>query len=207
MTSYKTSVKLGAMSIVNLLILGALKRRQTAHGYLVYRDLTEWRVQTWTTIRPGSIYHALTAMENQHLIQESSNKNSQKLGPSKTEFKLTIQGELEFEILLKEVLKDINLIELSVGIAFMEYLTREEVIELLKHRVSAQCKIPNYLQALPSEDIPSTPAKHPELIRIWSDTYTDATISTEKLIKAIQSGKYIFKNEEINYEKNICKTS
>src|SRR5215216_4407529 len=105
--------------IIRLLILGILKRRGSAHGYRIYRDLVEWRVETWTVIRPGSIYHALAQMEKQDFIAEASQRAGQKLGPSKTEYKLTANGEEEFIRLLETALKDINLIELSVGIAFM----------------------------------------------------------------------------------------
>lgn len=182
--------------IIRLLILGILKRRGSAHGYRMYRDLVEWRVETWTVIRPGSIYHALTQMEKQGFIVEASQTKGQKLGPSKTEYKLTVNGEKEFLRLLESALKDINLIELSVGLAFMEYLPRLEVISLLKQRQEAQKRIPAFLQTLPIENAPTTPAKHPELIRIWADSYADAAASTEKLIQAIQSGSYVFKNEE-----------
>jgi DNA-binding PadR family transcriptional regulator len=182
--------------IIRLLILGILQRRGSAHGYRMYRDLVEWRVETWTVIRPGSIYHALTQMEKHGLIAQTSDSESKKLGPSKTEYELTDSGRTEFIRLLQATLTDINIVELSVGIAFMEYLTRDEVISLLRQRQEAQRQIPTFLHMLPTEEVPTTPAKHPELIRIWADTYTDAAASTEKLISAIQSGKYLFKNEE-----------
>lgn len=187
----------GVMSIVRLLILGALKRRTSAHGYRIHRDLVEWRVETWTVVRPGSIYHALTQLEKQGFITESSASGSQKLGPSKTEYSLSPLGDAEFIRLLRMALKDINLVELSVGIAFMEYLSRKEVISLLQQRRTAQQQIPTFLHTLPTEDTPTTPARHPELIRIWADSYTDASASTKKLIDAIQSGKYVFKNERV----------
>lgn len=182
--------------IIRLLILGILKRRGSAHGYRMYRDLVEWRVETWTVIRPGSIYHALAQLERQGFITEASKTAGQKPGPSKTEYKLTANGEEEFVRLLELALKNINLIELSVGIAFMEHMARQEVISLLKQRQESQRQIPTFLHTLPTESTPTTPAKHPELIRIWADSYSDATVSTEKLIRAIQSGKYVFKNEE-----------
>jgi len=182
--------------IIRLLILGILKRRGSTHGYRMYRDLVEWRVETWTVIRPGSIYHALAQMEKQGLIKEAADAPDKRLGPSKTEYKLTDSGEAEFIHLLESALKDINIIELSVGIAFMEYLLRQDVISLLKQRQEAQKQIPVFLHTISTEETPTTPARHPELIRIWADTYTDAAASTEKLIHVIQSGKYVFKNEE-----------
>lgn len=184
------------VSVVRLLVLGAIKRRRVAHGYRIYRDLIEWRVQTWTIVRPGSIYHAISQLEKQEFIKSSQNKSGQKLGPAKTEYELTTVGGQEFINLLEEALKDINLVELSAGIAFMEYLPRQRVIELLQERLKAQRQIAEFLQTLPAEEIPTLPSKHPELLRVWSDSYTHATMSTEKLINSIQSGKYIFTEKE-----------
>lgn len=183
------------MSVVRLLVLGSIKRRGAAHGYRIYRDLLDWRIETWTTIRPGSIYHAISQLASQGFLS-SLEVSDQKLGPAKTEYKLTTSGEQEFINLLEKALKDINLIELSAGIAFMEYLPRQRVIELLYERVNAQRQIPEFLQTLPTEEIPSAPSKHPELIRVWADSYANAAASTNKLIKTIQSGEYKFKKEE-----------
>lgn len=184
-----------SMQIVRLFILGILTRRGSAHGYRMYRDLVEWRVETWTIIRPGSIYHALTQMEKLGLIQQAPNTSGDKLGPSKAEYQLTILGEQEFFTLLETALTDINLVEFSSGIAFMEYLPRQEVLTLLEQRVAAQQQVAGFLHTLPTQETPSTPAQHPELINVWANNYTDAAASTQKVINAIQSGKYVFKNE------------
>jgi DNA-binding PadR family transcriptional regulator len=184
------------MSVVRLLVLGAIKRRGTTHGYRVYRDLVEWHVETWTVIRPGSIYHAISQLQSQGFIVAIPSNEGQKLGPAKTEYKLTTNGEYEFQALLEKALKDSNLIELSAGIAFMEYLRRQRVITLLKERLGAQRKIEEFLHALPTENIPTVPSKHPELIRVWSESYAHAAQSTKKLISSLQSGNYVFKNEE-----------
>ena len=181
------------MSVVRLLVLGAIKRRRMAHGYRIYRDLVEWRVETWTVVRPGSIYHAISQLETQGFITTSKESNSQKLGPAKTEYELTAAGKREFVNLLEEALKGINLVELSVGIAFMEYLPRPRVLELLRQRAEAQRQVSEFLKTLPTEETPSVPSKHPELIRIWSDSYAHAATSTEVLVASIQSGKYVFK--------------
>jgi DNA-binding PadR family transcriptional regulator len=186
------------MSVVKTLVLGAIKRRTHAHGYRIYRDLKDWRVETWTVVRPGSIYHAMSQLEKEKYIEATRlDSGDQKLGPAKTEFTLTNAGERLFMDLLEASFKNINLIELSVGIAFMEYLPRARVVELLQERAAAQRQLASFVQALPTEEIPSTPAKHPELTRIWSESYDHAAASTDKLIKAITSGEYLFKNKEV----------
>lgn len=183
------------MSVVRLLVLGAIKRRKIAHGYSVHRDLTAWRVETWTTVRPGSIYHALSQLEDQGFIEVAKSRDKQKLGPSRTAYTLTRGGEQEFISLLEAALKSIDIETLSAAIAFMEFLPRKQVIELLQERAKAQREVPKFLSTLPVETAPTEPSKHPELIRLWSDHFADAATSTQKLIDSIQSGKYVFKND------------
>lgn len=185
------------MSVVRLLVLGAIRRRGAAHGYRIHRDLKEWRVETWTIVRPGSIYHAISQLESLGFIRSAKDSPSQKSGPAKTGYELTGTGGQEFINLLEEALKAINLIELSVGIAFMEYLPRQRVIELLRERAKAQRQIPAFLKTLPSAENPAAPSEHPELIRVWVDYYICAAASTDKLLTAIQSGTYVFKGEGV----------
>lgn len=188
---------IGDMSVVKLLVLGAIKRRTCAHGYRISQDLKDWRIDTWTVVRSGSIYHAMSQLQKENYIATVElDSDTQKLGPAKAEYILTAAGEHLFIDLLEKSLKNINLIELSIGIAFMEYLPRNRVIELLEERAAAQRQVADFLQTLPTEEPPSTPAKHPELVRIWSESYDHAAVSTGKLIEAITSGKYVFKNKE-----------
>jgi DNA-binding PadR family transcriptional regulator len=182
--------------IVQLLVLGVLKRRTVAHGYRIYRDLMEWRVETWTTVRPGSIYHAMTRLESQGFIKPAGNSFGRKLGPARTEYALTASGEVQFAALLEAALKSIDLEQLSGAIAFMELLPRARVIQLLQERATAQREVARFLSTLPNQSRPAQPSKHPELIRLWADNFTNAARSTEKLIASLTKGAYIFKNEQ-----------
>jgi len=189
------------MSVVKLLVLGALKRRAQAHGYRIHQDLKEWHIETWTSVRPGSIYHAMSQLEAENSIKAVKSTDAPKLGPAKAEFGLTASGEQVFMESLAESLKDINLIEFSAGIAFMEYLPRQRVLQLLHERVKAQHRVTSFLETLPTEALPTTPAKHPELIRVWSESYRHAVTSTLELINSIQSGNYVFQKERTRNEK------
>jgi len=183
------------MSSVKLLVLGAFARRNVAHGYRIYRDLLDWRVDTWTHVKPGSIYHALSQLEAQGMIKPQKQREK-KLGPARTEYVLTMNGHTEFITLLENALKSNDFIELSAGIAFMEMLSREQVLALLKERLVTVSAVPPFLKTLPTEDIPSEPSKHPELMNVWIDYFESAKETTEKLITAIEAGKYLFKNEK-----------
>ena len=50
------------MSATRLLVLGAVRIFQPAHGYLVRRELLSWDVENWAAINPGSIYNMLRTL-------------------------------------------------------------------------------------------------------------------------------------------------
>ncbi|MFD2356099.1 PadR family transcriptional regulator [Nonomuraea ferruginea] len=57
------------MSVVRLLVLGAVRRRGSAHGYQVRSDLESWGAHEWAGLKPGSIYHALRQMAAEGLLR------------------------------------------------------------------------------------------------------------------------------------------
>ena len=57
------------MTASRLLILGALRRIQPAHGYQVRQELELWEADKWANIAYGSIYHALHTMAEEDLLQ------------------------------------------------------------------------------------------------------------------------------------------
>ena len=58
------------MSATRLLVLGAVRIFQPAHGYLVRRELLSWDVENWAAINPGSIYNMLRTLTRDGLLAE-----------------------------------------------------------------------------------------------------------------------------------------
>lgn len=183
------------MSSVRLLVLGTILRQGITHGYGVYREITSWRAETWTSVKPGSIYHALEKLESQEMIQAEASGDSVKRGPARTEYTLTEQGKTEFISLLEAALKSNDFQLLAAGIAFMEMLPRQHVIALLEERFNSLKEIDTFLKTLPTESIPSDPSKHPELVGMWIGYFEYAMAATQKLKHSINAGNYLFKNE------------
>jgi DNA-binding PadR family transcriptional regulator len=57
------------MSATRLLILGALRFMQPAHGYEIRRTLETWNADQWANIAYGSIYHALNKMAEEGFLK------------------------------------------------------------------------------------------------------------------------------------------
>lgn len=59
------------MSVIRLLVLGAVRQHGRAHGYQVRNDLEYWGAHEWSNAKPGSIYHALKQMAKQGLLRRA----------------------------------------------------------------------------------------------------------------------------------------
>ena len=70
------------MSTVRLLVLGVVRTRGEAHGYAVHQELMSWRVDTWTAVKPPSIYHAVKQLEREGLLSGSGRQDSPR-GPAR----------------------------------------------------------------------------------------------------------------------------
>ncbi|BFH63294.1 PadR family transcriptional regulator [Paenibacillus azoreducens] len=184
------------MSTVRLLVLGSILRRGISHGYAVYNDLTSWRAETWTNVKPGSIYHALEKLEAQGMTRTEASNDQVKLGPSRTEYSITAVGKAEFKSLLESALQNFEIQTFAVGIAYMDMLPRPHVIRLLQNRASALKESAAFLTTLPTEEMPTDPSKHPELVGLWKNYLESEIANTLRLIHSIESGKYAFADEQ-----------
>ncbi|WP_082791581.1 PadR family transcriptional regulator [Saccharococcus caldoxylosilyticus] len=184
------------ISTVRLLVLGSILRRGISHGYAVYSDITSWHADTWTNVKPGSIYHALNKLESQGMIKSINSEVNVKLGPSRKEYTVTKKGETEFEALLESALVSIDIQQFSAGVAFMDMLPRQKVIALLQQRRTEIEKSISFLRSLPTEERPPKPSMHPELVGIWVGYVENELATTERILAHVQAGKYVFKSEE-----------
>lgn len=188
------------MSTDRLLVLGSILRRGISHGYAVYSDIISWHAETWTNVKPGSIYHALDKLESQGMTRSANSEVNVKLGPSRKEYTVTTQGETEFRALLESALVSNDIQQFSVGIAFMDMLSRPRVIALLQQRRIALEQSLHFLRSLPTEERPPDPSKHPELVGIWVRYVENEAASTERILVSVQAGKYEFKSELLEGE-------
>lgn len=127
------------MSVTRLLILGAVRIFQPAHGYLVRRELISWHAQEWGNLNPGSVYNALRSLARDGLLEERvADFAVGGTGPSaRTTYQLTPDGETEFIELLREAVWQLHPYQpswLEAGLSFWEALERKEVLEALAAR-------------------------------------------------------------------------
>jgi DNA-binding PadR family transcriptional regulator len=188
------------MSTVRLLVLGSILRRGVSHGYAVLNDMTTWRVDAWTNVKPGSVYHALDKLESQGMIAAAASGDGAKPGPARKEYAATPQGKAEFVRLLEAALVSPDILQFSAGVAFMEWLPRDDVIALLERRrdeLDASLKL---LKNLPVDEQPSEPSRHPELVGVWIGYVANEAATTERMLSNVRAGRYAFKSERLEAE-------
>lgn len=128
------------MSVTRLLVLGAVRIFQPTHGYFVRRELTSWQVAEWAHLNPGSIYNALRALTKDGMLAEEQSEQPEQPTPgSRTRYRLTVDGEQEFQRLVREGLWELHPYEpgwLLAGMSFWWALSREEVLAALEARAA-----------------------------------------------------------------------
>ncbi|GIP26256.1 PadR family transcriptional regulator [Paenibacillus sp. J23TS9] len=174
------------MSTVRLLVLGVIRRQGQTHGYRVHRELSSWKIETWTSVKAGSVYHALKQLEKQHMLRNVNVENSEE-GPARTLYELSTEGEVEFIQLLKKALTSMDMEFFGAGIAFMQVLPRSETVSLLRIRAQQSDEIHAGLKAMlplyqPANDSPN----HQELLGMWMAFFLSTSNWTSGLVERLE---------------------
>ncbi|CAL9485816.1 PadR family transcriptional regulator [Streptomyces sp. Tu 3180] len=186
------------MSVIRLLVLGAVRQHGRAHGYQVRNDLEYWGAHEWSNAKPGSIYHALKQMAKQGLLHAHEIAPSTAGGPPRTEYEITEQGTEEYFRLLRESLTsyDQKPDVLSAGLGLMVDLEREEALALLGQRMRAigewRDSVTTYYTP---EDGPGQLGHIGEIMDFWVRSADFGAEWTRGLIERIRGGAYTFAGE------------
>jgi DNA-binding PadR family transcriptional regulator len=127
---------LADVSVTRLVVLGAVRLFQPAHGYLVRRELLSWQVDEWAHVNPGSIYNALRTLTKDGLLVEEPDAEAGGQ-PARVRYRLTDDGETEYLRLVRLAVWQLHPFEpewLNAGLSFWGSLTRTEVLDALAAR-------------------------------------------------------------------------
>ncbi|MFI0981320.1 PadR family transcriptional regulator [Streptomyces sp. NPDC021093] len=186
------------MSVIRLLVLGAVRQHGRAHGYQVRNDLEFWGAHEWSNAKPGSIYHALKQMAKQGLLVAHEIAPSTVGGPPRVEYEITEKGDEEYFGLLRSALTshDQKIDVLSAGLGFIVDLPREEAVGLLKERVKGleQWRAGVVEYYLP-EGGPAQLGHIGEITNMWVHLADSGAEWTRSLIGRIEGGAYVFAGE------------
>jgi DNA-binding PadR family transcriptional regulator len=186
------------VSPTRLLVLGAVRIFQPAHGYLVRRELLSWRVDQWAAMHPGSIYNMLRTLARDGMLEEVEGDGGR---PQRTSYRLTADGETEFLALVREALWQLSPNDprpLMAGVAFMWALSREEVIAALEGR-AAQLEATHRGTGFAVETVraDATKPSHVSEILLLADARLQGELTwVRDLLERVRAGEHEFALDE-----------
>ncbi|MEU6642321.1 PadR family transcriptional regulator [Saccharomonospora sp. NPDC046836] len=181
------------MSVVRLLVLGAIRRRGRAHGYRVRADLEAWGAHEWSSATSGSVYHALRSMTEQGLLRAHETTPSEAGGPPRIEYELTPDGDQLYTRLLRDALssRDPRLDLLAAAVGLIDDLPRAEAVDLLRERATAMEQWRNSITThLPPDVDLDTWGPVGAVIDLWLHTADSRTTWTTRLIDRLEQGAF-----------------
>lgn len=184
-----------AAPTVRLLVLGVVRTRGEAHAYAIHRELMSWRVDTWTAVKPPSIYHTAKQLEREDKLRSVRAEPSPR-GPARVVYGITETGAEEFFRLLEAALISPDIEEFGAGIAFMRSLPRDRVAELLAEQLAISRRIGAELQAMkPQWPDPAEPPHAQHLLDLWSGVFGANAGWTAAMLNRLQAGEFRFADE------------
>ena len=135
-----------------LVLLGLLQDKPL-HGYEI-KHIIEEHMGDWTNIAFGSIYFALSKLNEEGFVEKSS---EEKVGnrPSRNIYRITEKGKKEFISLLKEIWQKFEreYYPLDIALAFSQALSKDEVKGYIKKRIEILEEITAHLKEHKKEQL------------------------------------------------------
>jgi DNA-binding PadR family transcriptional regulator len=173
----------------------------SAHGYQVRRELLTWSADKWANVAPGSIYHALKKMETEQLLEVVSTE-AHPGGPDRTAYRLTEDGETEFQVLLARYLSESDdsaqgSYRLAAAVTFLTALPRTRAVSLLQHRLTQLTgQHVNARHLLESAKDWREPEHVSELYRLWLAAVQTQEEWLRGLLSRLEAGDYTMADDE-----------
>jgi DNA-binding PadR family transcriptional regulator len=126
------------MNIAKLVVLGALESLGRGSGYDIIQELNRKKIDRWTDLKKGSIYHALRELKKEGAIREVERT---KVGryPDKTIFQITEKGKDLFDGLQEEAFLGLfpHFYGFKIALKFNTRRSAEEIKEFAKRAIDA----------------------------------------------------------------------
>ena len=170
----------------------ALLRERPMHPYEMQLLLRQRHKDELLALKRGSLYHAIERLLAAQLIEALGTERKGRR-PERTTYRLTNEGETEFQGLLRDTLwKAEPLLDpLMPALCFMPVMRREELMAALKHRITqVQGMLEHSAFAVAELPNPSTPEHVKELYRLSAARAGAEIPWAQALLERLERGEY-----------------
>ncbi len=142
------------MNISKFVVLGTLDYMGSASGYDIIRELDKKMISKWTTVKKGSVYHALKALGQKGDVRETTRMKKGAF-PTMTLYEVTKSGRELFDEMQEEAFLGLypHFYGLKIGLKFNVRRTPEEIKRFALRAIEIIDKTLNgmdlYLDSLP----------------------------------------------------------
>ncbi|MEU0567146.1 PadR family transcriptional regulator [Nonomuraea sp. NPDC005983] len=172
------------MSSTRILILGSLLDGPM-NGYQVRRRLEVMGADNWANVAFGSIYHGLSKMADEGLLEVVESGKG-----GKTVYEITETGRLEFHRLLLISWHEIKPIvdPFQVALTFMDRLSKEEVLDAMHSRIhQLKMQISMIENIMGAKQRYGAPKHVDENLRLTSAMFAAQLAWAEKAVKQVEA--------------------
>jgi DNA-binding PadR family transcriptional regulator len=124
------------MNIAKMVVLGALENLGRGSGYDIIQELNRKKIDRWTDIKKGSVYHALRQLKKEGAISEVERTRVGRY-PDKTIFQITTKGEELFDSLQEQAFLGLfpHFYGFKIALKFNTRRSAEEIKEFAERAI------------------------------------------------------------------------
>jgi DNA-binding PadR family transcriptional regulator len=160
------------MTATRVLVLGVLMPGEPLHGYEVRKRLELMGVQNWANVGFGSVYHALTAMTKDGLLEVAGPGEGD--DRERVRYRITQAGRADFRRRLDRTWREIQPIvdPFLIALTFIEEVPAAELQALMAERQDRlRAGFVMTERVLAAHSGPGTPASVDESLRLTAAQY------------------------------------
>lgn len=176
-----------------LLLLGVTHLFEPVNGYQIRRELLTWQVESWANVNPGSIYHGLSQLTKQGMLERSDLPDGER---TVAVYTTTEAGRREFQRLYATALTTLDYgtdVDFTAAFTLQNLVTRTTFLDLLRQRRTIIAKTLSDPGWQAKEDL--APPHVLEMPRLWTAQLRTANHWLDEMIAKVEDGQFAFAGE------------
>jgi len=136
-----------ASTSTRMLLLGAVQLFEPVNGYQIRRELVSWEIDKWAHVNPGSIYHGLTTLAGQGLLERHDLRDGTR---DVAVYEITAEGRSVLDAMLVEALETVDpydRVPFHIAFGMLPLVPKAQVVtSLTARRVALELAVADFVR-------------------------------------------------------------